>query len=390
MTFSNRNINQLALHATLASLAWSVGGTFFMVFLLKAGLPPAQIFLTAAAILALRFVLRPLVAIVASRFGLQLTLIFGTSLCAFQFLTLPFVHAIDISLVLFCAVTSLSQVFYNTCYHVYFSSLGDNGHRGKQIGIRQIFGALAGVVGPAAGGVMLTISGPWIAFGVAFLIQVAAIFPLLKVEEPKLKPFSFNDTLATARTAIGLYLTDGWIQTGSALAWSIIMFNALAGRYDDFGGALSLAALAGALGGYIFGRYIDLGHARHGVWPYAAILAASLVLKSICGHGPLAVVVVATVTTFSGGFYIIYWMTTPYNEGKNAPCTFRFQFACEGGWDIGGSLAGVTASIVYSAGLPLELIILLGLPMVAVQAVLLNKSYRTSDLVASNQSVPAQ
>ena len=81
--FANRDINHLAAHFALVSLAWSLAGIFFTVFLIRAGLLPAQIFLFAAAILALRFALRPLVVIVASTIGLRRTLIFGTLLSAF-------------------------------------------------------------------------------------------------------------------------------------------------------------------------------------------------------------------------------------------------------------------------------------------------------------------
>src|SRR5476649_2166415 len=161
MFFGNRDINRLAVHAALVSLAWSMAGIFFMVFLLRAGLPPAQIFLAIAAILALRFALRPLVLIVASRFGLRPTLLLGTFLSAFQFPAIALVHGVGLELALFCAISSISQVFYWTCYHAYFGSLGDVDHRGKQVGARQALGAMAGVIGPVAGGIMLTSAGPW-------------------------------------------------------------------------------------------------------------------------------------------------------------------------------------------------------------------------------------
>jgi hypothetical protein len=38
-------------------------------------------------------------------------------------------------------------------------------------------------------------------------------------------------------------------------------------------------------------------------------------------------------------------MTPVYNEAKNSPCSLRFQFAAEGGWDAGGALAGKQALI---------------------------------------------
>jgi DHA1 family inner membrane transport protein len=379
MFFGNRDINRLAVHAALVSLAWSMAGIFFMVFLLRAGLPPAQIFLAIAAILALRFALRPLVLIVASRFGLRPTLLLGTFLSAFQFPAIALVHGVGLELALFCAISSISQVFYWTCYHAYFGSLGDVDHRGKQVGARQALGAMAGIIGPVAGGIMLTSAGPWFAFGAAFAIQIVAIFPLLHVEEPKITQPSPRGAFAAAKIGIQLFFTDGWIESGSGTAWGIIMFQALGARYDNYGGVFAAAALAGALGGMLLGRFIDMGHARRSVWIYAGILMAGLILKSVGGGHPVAVVGIAIGTTLFSGLYIPYWMTAVYNAGKVAPCTFRFHFASEGGWDAGGCCTSLVAAAVCTAALPLEAVILLAIPMVAAQALLLNKSYAGHD-----------
>ncbi len=385
--FANRDINRLAAHLALVSLAWSLAGIFFMVFLLRAGLPPAQIFVLAAAILGLRFALRPLVVIVASTIGLRRTFIFGTLLSAIQFPAIALVHGVRPALLLFCGLSSLSQVFYWTCYHVFFASLGDIEHRGKQIGARQAFSAVAGVIGPAAGGIMLTNFGPWIAFGAAAAIQVAAVYPLLHVEEPKITQPSPRGAFAAARLGILLFFADGWIQNGSATAWSIVMFQALAERFDNFGGVLAVAALGGALGGMVLGRFIDMGHARRSVWLNAVILAVGLILKAICGSNPIAVVGIAIGTTLFSGLYFPYWMTAVYNAGKIAPCTFRFQFASEGGWDVGGVLACLVAAAVCAANLPIEAVIALALPMVAVQALLVDASYIAHDHAGGVRSV---
>ncbi len=65
------------------------------------------------------------------------------------------------------------------------------------------------------------------------------------------------------------------------------MFQALAERFDTFGGVLAVAALAGALGGMVLGRFIDMGHARRSVWLNAVILAAGLILKLFAAAIPL-------------------------------------------------------------------------------------------------------
>ncbi|HEY1475706.1 MAG TPA: MFS transporter [Pseudolabrys sp.] len=375
MFFANRDINHLALHAALVSLAWSLAGIFFAVFLLRAGLPPAQIFLAMAAVLAFRFAFRPLVLTVASAIGMRRTLIFGTFLSGFQFPAIALVHGVDLALLLFCVIAAIGQVFYWTCYHAYFGSLGDIDHRGKQVGARQALAAIAGVIGPAAGGIMLTSVGPWFAFGTAFAVHVAAIVPLLAVEEPRIENPAPRGAFAAARLGIQLFFTDGWMMSGAGIAWSIVMFEALDARYDNFGGVLAVAALVGSLGGMVLGRFMDMGHARRSVWLNAGILAVGFILKSISGGHPIAVVGVAIVTTLFSGLYIPYWMTAVYNAGKTAPCTFRFHFASEGGWDAGGACACLVAAAFCAAALPLAAVILSALPIVAVQALLLDASY---------------
>ncbi len=205
--------------------------------------------------------------------------------------------------------------------------------------------------------------------------MLGGIVPLLYVAEPPLMREAPPRAYRAARKGMWLYFADGWIQVSLATAWSLLMFQSLSERYDSFGGTLSLAALAGAIGGMVLGRVIDRGYARRAVWINAAILAATLALRSVSGGNAAAVVVVAVGTTLFSGLYLPTWMTAVYNEAKAAPCMLRFQFAAEGGWDAGGALAGVLAAAVCLFGLPLAAAILLALPVVLLQALLLERSY---------------
>jgi DHA1 family inner membrane transport protein len=373
--FLNRDLNHLVVHATLHTLAWCFCGLFSGVFLLRVGLSLPQIFLVFAAILTLRLALRPLVLMVGPAIGLRRTLMIGTLLFALPFPALALVHGVGVALGLYCVVAALGEVFYWTSYHAYFSALGDSELRGRQVAEREMLGALAGILGPAVGGIALAQFGPWPAFLSASAIHIAAIVPLAYVGEPTIARAVPGSLYAAGKSGIWLFFTDGWITASSATAWSIIMFRAAGARFDAFGGLLAAAALAGALGGMVLGRFIDGGHARRLTWVNAAILAGSLILKSSCGEGPVPVIVVALGTTMLGGLQIPTFMTAAYNEGKAAPCPLRFLFAAEGGWDVGGTLSCLGAAALCAADLPLELAIILALPMVPAQARLLTVSY---------------
>ena len=371
----DHGVTRLAAHTILHQLAFGICGAFSAVFLLRTGLTPAQIFLTLTVMLAVRFACRPLVLVLAPLLGLRALLMVGTCLSAIQYPLLARVQGVDAALLLFCVVTAVANTFYWTSYHAFFSVVGNAERRGRQVGIRQVLAAGAGVLGPLAGGTILTLSGPWVAFGTAALVELTAIVPLLGMAAPIVPPRAPPGAYTASRMSVLLFATDAWIMSTAVPAWSIIMFEALGGRYDVFGGALALATLAGTLGGMILGRTIDRGHVRRAVWINAAVVSASLAMRVFCGSDPVSVFVVAVLASLLGGTYIPSLMTAVYNEAKAAPCAFRSQFAAEGSWDVSGAVASLIAATIAAHGVPLQWAIMLAFPAVAAQAVLLGSSY---------------
>ncbi len=380
--FTNRDLNRLAVHSTLHQLAWTISGTFLAVFLLRQGLSPAAIFFCLAAIIAARFAVRPAVLLAVRAIGLRSTLVIGTFLYGVQNPLLAFVHGLGAALAVYCVAAALAQAFYWTCYHAMFATVGEAASRGSQVGWRELLIGVAGILGPAASGVMLTVAGPWAAFGTAGVIEFAAIAPLVGVIEPPLAPTAPPGAFPFYQRGVLLLGSDGWIFNSSAWAWGLIMFRGLDARYDAFGGTLAAAALAGALSGFVLGRFIDAGHARRAAWINAATLAGTLIAKTVCGADAITVIAVAVGTTALGGLYVPALMTAIYNEAKASPSPLRFHFAAEVGWDVGGALACLAAAALCASGISLQAVIALAFPMVAVQAFLLDASYaqRKSDI----------
>jgi MFS family permease len=371
----NSDIQRLTLHIGILSFASALSSVFSVVFLVRVGLTPAQVFLAATAMVAGRFILRPIVLVWAPAIGLRRTLILGVVFSAVSCPMLAPVDGVGLALVAYLVVCALGQAFYWTCFHTFFSALGDTDRRGSQVGLLQALGALGGLFGPGIGGVLLTQLGPWADFGAGFVIMLVSVLPILRVAEPHLVRATPAGAYTAAKNGAMIYFADGWMQVSLTTAWSIVMFQALGGRYDSFGGTLSLAGLAGAAGGIMLGRLIDKGHARRALWLNAFILAACLVLRSATFGHVGAVIAVAVGTTLFSGLYVPSWLTAVYNEARISPCMLRFQFAAESGWDMGGVLAGGIAAAMCYWGLPIEAVILLALPMVPVQALLLERSY---------------
>jgi MFS family permease len=349
-----------------------VSGVFWSVFLFSVGMSASTILLALAGILALRLVFRPLIPSVVRLMGARRTLVLGTLLSALQFPLLARIHGPDLGLFLYCAAAALSGVFYWTCYHAFFAVVGDIGRRGRQVGLRQAVIAIASVIGPVVGGAILARFGPWAAFGASAAIEVAAALPLLRLEEPNFPQITAREGYRRAQVGIRLFFTDGWIVCCSTVAWDLFAFQALEAHYDAFGGMLTAAALAGALGGMALGHFIDAGHSRRATWINAAALCVILLVKSLSGQDPASVSLVAGIAAVLGGLYFPTLMTAVYNEAKASPCPLRFQLMTEAGWDIGGSSASIVAAAASAWGVPLQEIILLALPAVAFQAHVLN------------------
>jgi DHA1 family inner membrane transport protein len=386
--FANSGVNRITLHATLHRLAWGGSGVFSGLFLFRQGVSLFGVFLTFTAVFACRFLFRPLVMVLASRMGLRRLLIVGTVLQAAQYPALALVKGPGWQVALFGATLVFGGVIYWTCFHAIYAALGDIDRRGSQIGARQLSIAVASILGPAVGGIMLTAFGAWTAFGTAAAIEIAAIVPLFGIAEPPFERVVPGGGYAAARTGVLLFVTDGWINNCAVMAWNLIMFESLGGRFDAFGGAFAAAVLAGSVGGLVLGRVIDMGHARQVAWANTAVLSVTLLVKAFCGTDPVVVIAVAIGATLVGGLYSPSLMTAFYNEGSSAPCGLRYQIAAEGGWDVGGALAGLFAAGTCALGGPLQAAILLALPMVALQGYLLDRSYaRRNSAVIPARSV---
>ena len=78
----NYDVQRLTLHVAISSLASALSSVFSVVFLVRAGLTPAQLFLATAAFFVTRLVTRPLVLAVAPIMGVRHALILGVVLIA--------------------------------------------------------------------------------------------------------------------------------------------------------------------------------------------------------------------------------------------------------------------------------------------------------------------
>jgi MFS family permease len=371
--FRNNAVNLLNIHYAIHSIALTGAGAFFAAYLFKAGVSVPGVFLTFAAILTGRFLIRPMIIPLAARFGMRALIITGTLLSACQYPLLARVHGVGPALYAIIALGSVADTFYWPSYHAYFARVGDDKHRGHQISAREAIVALIGVVSPLLTGFLLVTFGPRIAFGITAVVVATSALPLLWTPAFKVASTA-TGAIRAAVPGVLLFMGDGFISGIYVFVWQVALFQSLHENFMAFGGALAIAAVVGAVGGLYLGRYIDSG-GRRAVFIACGSLGLVLLMRAAATHDPALAVFANAVSALGGCLYIPTMMTVVYTLAKSAPCTLRFHVATEAGWDMGGATGLVTAAVLAWSGAPLWAILLLGILGVAWQFVLLRGHY---------------
>lgn len=380
--FRNYTVNLLNLHYGIHSIALGGGAAFFAVYLLKAGVPVSVVFVSLALILLGRFVIRPFLIGLAVRWGLRVLVVLGTLLTALQYPLLAEVHGVGAVLIALCAVSAVGDTLYWSTYHAYFAALGDDEHRGQQIGMREAIAAVVGTASPLATGWLLVTFGPRVAFGATAVVVALASLPILWTPNvPVARHVDGGFRAALPGTL--LFLADGWVAAGYVFVWQIALFLSLGEDLLAYGGALAIAALVGALGGLVLGRHIDGGHGKRVVWYAFGTFAAIIVLRAFATGNPVLALLANALGALGGCLYVPTLMTAVYTQAKRSPCTLRFHVMTEGGWDIGGASGLLTVALLTALGLPIWSGMLLSLAGIAAMAIMLRRYYAENSVVVN-------
>ncbi len=332
--FSNDAINRVNLQGGIASLALGAGQLFLLVFLIRQGFGAPAAFLILAAVVTLRFALRPLVLPLAIRIGLKPLLITGVVAMAVQLPILAEVRGLDWALAAFALTSALGEVLYYVPRNAYIAAAGDVEHRGKQVAVAQALEAIGNVVAPLLGAWGLIAAGPRWTFALAALVQVLSAVPLLgapNVAVLRKAPGAWK----AARPAALIIALDGWFDAGFIYVWQVALFLTLGQSYAAYGGWMAAAGLVGAACGLVMGHHIDLGHGRRSLMIAYGVAAGIAAFRAASLGSPW----LAGVANAIGG--IVFPLLVPplgtvtHNLAKASPCPLRNKIASEGGWDVG-------------------------------------------------------
>jgi MFS family permease len=359
--FGNDAINRVNLQGGIASLALGAGQLFLLVFLIRQGFSASTAFLVQAAIVTLRFAVRPLMLPLAIRFGLKPLLITGVVAMAVQLPILAEVRGLDGALVAFALASALGDVLYYVPRNAYFAAAGDVEHRGKQVAVAQALEALGNIIAPILGAWGLIAAGPRWTFALAALVQLSSAIPLIGAPNIAVARKAPGAWKAARPTAL-IIAMDGWFDAGFIYVWQVSLFLTLGQSYAAYGGWMAAAGLVGAVCGLVMGHHVDLGHGRRSVLIAYGVAASIAAFRAASLGSPW----LAGIANAAGG--VVFPLLVPplgvvtHNLAKASPCPLRNKIASEGGWDVGCFGVCLAAAALAQAGAPGWLWMLITVP----------------------------
>lgn len=352
----------LTLHFGLFQLAVALAGGFVGAYLLKLGFSLPAALTAYAALLLLRFGLRFVALSFARRHGYKHALAAGVVLMATQFL--PLLWAEDPRwLLAWVLIVALAESLYWPVYHAATAVTSSGGNRGRELGLRTAIGAVIGVAGPLAGGLMLQHFGAVMDFGIAAVLALLSVLPFLRMADIPAGPVpgARESFRGIDRLSLAAFAADGWMASGLSLTWPMVLFVSLGAHYEVFGLANAAAGLVGAVAGILCGRAIDRGQRERYLLAVCFALALGFLLRTGASWSPLAAALANASGAAIMGLYGPVLMSVIYDRAQQSGAAYRFHFATEAGWDVGAALGCLTAAAVAWSSSALSLAVLPGM-----------------------------
>ena len=346
---AQRQSRLLTIHYGMYQLSFGMAGGFVGAYLLKLGTPLPVALAAYACLLIARFALRFVSLAIVRRVGYRGAVVLGVILAACQFV--PLMRAEQpLWLAVWLLTVSMAESLYWPVYHSAAAVTG-GACRGRELGVRTAVGALVGVLGPLAGGLLLAHFGPAVDFGIAAALVISSMLPILAMGRIEAGPIpSMRESVrGVDRRGMMTFAADGWMASGLAIAWPMVLFLSLGSHYESFGLANAGAGLVGAATGLLCGRAIDRGDRDRYLGLVCCALALSFALRASASLSPLAANIAHATGAAVMGLYVPVLMSAIYDRAKQSGAAYRFHFAAEAGWDAGAAAGCLAAAAVALA-----------------------------------------
>lgn len=290
---SSSEVRELTLSTAIREFAASAILLFEPIYLYTQGLTIAQIMFFYAVSYFFYLFLIPLGGKFIRAHGYEHGIIFSTPFLVFYYAALYAVSFTPWALAAAVVFNGLFKMLYWAGFHADFARFGSaKGGQGREISVFAFAASLAAILGPLAGGAVLTSLGFPALFLMVSVLLIVSNFPLMLTPE-RFEPrtLSYPDAwkrLARPENRTKVLAFFGYGEELIAMTvWPIFMFVIVPG-FVELGAIGSIATLAGALMTLAIGRLTDES-GRHRMLRVGAVLSVLTWLLRFAATTPAGV-----------------------------------------------------------------------------------------------------
>ena len=174
----NREIEEIYVNYALTSLAKSMIGIFVPIYLLAIGFPLSDVFVFYMFYFGAFALASYPAAGFLKKYGAKHSMAASLPFLIAFFLMLHMLAAVPVPLLLIAAIGGINEAFYWMGFHADFSLFSNREGRDKQVSMLVAIPLVFMVIGPLAGGLIITLLDFAALFVISSILLIASIFPL--------------------------------------------------------------------------------------------------------------------------------------------------------------------------------------------------------------------
>ncbi len=279
-----RPVAELYMSVAIIDLAMAAVMIFEPIYLYTLGYSVKQILLFFLGMYLFYFIIMPLGAKHANARGYEKSILVSTFFLVFYYLCLFSLDKITLLIYVAPIMLAFQKTFYWPGYHADFARFSDEREQARQISTLRVINNLVYILGPLAGGLIITIASFEVLFVVVILLIVISNFPLLMTKEKVVqKPFSYSNAYKRIlkkhhRRKLFAYMGFGE-ELVVMILWPIFIYLIIE-NFFVLGSIVALATLVTAIVTLYVGRISDKKHKHPIIRLGSSLYAISWALRA--------------------------------------------------------------------------------------------------------------
>ncbi|MEK7499883.1 MAG: MFS transporter [Patescibacteria group bacterium] len=331
ITHIRHQLKELYISIGIFSFASSLITIFEPLFFYQQGFPIWAIALYYAIHYALYVVLLPYGGKIASRYGLERSIVFSLPFFILYFVSLAAIPTVPLAVVGALAFLTLFKILYWPAYYAIFARFSDAKNRGTELSWLGVFHYGATIGGPAIGGFIATLWGFPALFLAAGVLVLFSGIPLIAVKQVFRKsdfaysgPWQMISRMEYRKTFVA---TIGWGENLiDVVFWPLYLFLIL-GNLDSIGIYLSLSLVVMSLIGFFIGNRTQQSKKETVLRTYLPFMAINYIFR-IFAVTPLRIIFTDSIARVSFVGVMLPMMYKIYSQAKSTK-SLEFMVAFE-------------------------------------------------------------